>query len=104
MASILTNLAAGGTIVAVLVEFMQVVCVTIGLAIWGLIGLLTGIATGDDSGVWSIKEVLFNRSSITTASFFHSNTFDMGLFSDINYSDGIVPRIFEYPFQILYPS
>ena len=102
MASIFTNLAAGGTIVAVIVEFMQVVCVSIGLAIWALIGLLTGIATGDDSGVWSIKEVLFNRSSITTASFFHSNTFDMGLFSDINYSDGIVPRIFEQVSRFYY--
>ena len=101
--SLLTNIAAGGTIVAVLIELMQVFCVAIGLVLWGVLGLITGGIAGDNSSVWSVKDVLFNRSSATTASFFYSDKFNMGLTMDgIQYSEGIVPRIFEQVSKFYY--
>lgn len=114
---LLTNMFAGGTIVGVLIELAQVFCVAFGVIGWGIISILSGVSYGakftdlnpfnigntvdmfKDSTVNSIRDVLFNRSTLTTASFFYRNDstlrFTMGLDSSIDFSQGIVPKIFQ---------
>ena len=94
-----------GTVVAMLVYMMQVVCVSLGLfgksvilILSGISGLSGGISIDNigDAAVNSIRDVVFNRSTFTTASFFYNkNGFKMGLDdSSIDFSNGVAPQIF----------
>ena len=113
-----------GTIVASIIQMMQVFCVGLGIVGKLIIFMITGLsgvssvdfgnflmptyaighAAGDinsqftDATVNSIRDVVFNRSTFTTASFFYSENFNMGLDDKtdktINFSNGVASQIF----------
>ena len=95
------TIVSGMAIVGLLIELAQVFCVALGLVGQGIISAITGMAPGDNSAIFSVKEIIFNRSTVTTASFFYNkNGFHMGLnmpwnSETIDFSQGTVSQIFD---------
>ena len=79
----LAGVAGATGLVAVLSTVLQVGAMAIASAVNGLIAVASGIAEGD-SMITGVSDIVFNRSSITTASFFKNinNGYTINMFAE----------------------
>lgn len=94
------SIGSSFTLVGVFSELMQVIVLGISVALNGIMAAVTGIeafASGNGSMVTGVKEILFNKCSITTANFFNYinlNTDNKGNPLDVSQFAGVIGQFY----------